>query len=108
MTAPLRFGLIGAGRWGRNIIRTLAEMRDVVLARLASGNPGSAALVPTCCPVERDWRKVAAAEDIDGLIIAAPAACHAEIAAGSWVTRMATRDRDTSGPEIPIKHRTTV
>ena len=79
MIADLRFGLIGAGRWGRTIIRTLRDMPNVALARLASGNPASAEIVPDDCIIESDWRKVALADDIDGLIIAAPAALHAEM-----------------------------
>ena len=40
----LRLGLIGAGPWGRNFIRTIDGIDGVTLARLASRNPESAGI----------------------------------------------------------------
>jgi predicted dehydrogenase len=77
--APLRLGLVGAGPWGRNYIRTLAGCSGLRLARVASRNPRTAALVPRDCVVTPDWRTVVSAEDLDGVIVAAPPASHAEI-----------------------------
>lgn len=76
----LRIGLIGAGRWGRRYIATLAEMPGVCLARLASRNPGSLALVPSGCVVSNCWQEVAQDASLDGLVIATPPALHAEMA----------------------------
>ena len=75
----VRLGLIGAGRWGRNYIKTLDGLPGVVLARLASSNPESASLVDDDCVVSKDWRAVAIADDIDGVIIATPPHLHAEM-----------------------------
>lgn len=75
----MRLALIGAGRWGRNYIRTIASLPDVELVRLASANPDSRALVPPGCAVEADWRAVVAAPDVDGVIVSTPPATHAEI-----------------------------
>ncbi len=75
----VRLGLIGAGRWGRAYIRTIAEMADVTLARLASRNPESAALVGPGCAISEDWQEVAGAPDLDGVIIATPHALHGEM-----------------------------
>ncbi len=76
---PLRLGLIGAGRWGRVYIRTLANVSGVTLARLCSSNPKSPGLVGPDCPVTADWREVAEDTDLDGVIIATPPALHAEM-----------------------------
>ena len=80
MTLPLRLGLIGAGRWGRNYIKTLAALEGVRLARLASRNSDSAALVDSGCIISTDWRELIACGDLDGVIIATPPALHAEMA----------------------------
>jgi predicted dehydrogenase len=72
-------GLIGAGPWGRNYIKTVAATDGVALTRLASRNPASAQLVGPDCPISADWRDVAGADDIDGVIIATPPALHAEM-----------------------------
>lgn len=77
---PLRLGLVGAGRWGRVYVRTLAASADVRLARLASGNPESVRLAPGDCAVSADWRDLIRAGDLDGLIVATPPASHAAIA----------------------------
>jgi len=76
---PLRLGLIGAGPWGRNYIRAIAGMDGVTLARLASRNPGSPALVDSRCRIDEDWRHLVSAGDLDGLIVATPPHTHAEI-----------------------------
>ncbi len=85
MTAsPLRLGLIGAGRWGRNYIKTLGAMDGVRLARLASANPASPDLVDAGCIVSADWREVIDADgNLDGVIVATPPATHAEITAAA-------------------------
>lgn len=76
----IRLGLIGAGRWGRNFISTIAALDDVRLARLASRNPASAGLVSQECAISADWRSLVEAGDVDGIIIAAPPSFHAEMA----------------------------
>ena len=75
----LRLGLIGAGRWGRVYIETVRGIDDVVLTRLASANPASAALAGPECRTTPDWREVAEATDIDAVIVATPPALHAEM-----------------------------
>ncbi len=80
MAGILRLGLIGAGRWGRIYIKTVGDTPGVRLHRLASTNPDSRALVPDDCTISEDWRAVATAGDLDGVIIATPPALHGEMA----------------------------
>jgi predicted dehydrogenase len=75
----IKLGLIGAGRWGRNIIRTIAGLPDARLAAIASRNPATASLVPDDCRIVTDWRALIDLNDIDGVIIAGPPATHAEM-----------------------------
>lgn len=75
----INLGLIGAGKWGRNYIRTIAGLDGVALTRLASRNPESSALVFPDCTLSEEWRDLIAAGDLDGVIIATPPTTHAEI-----------------------------
>lgn len=75
----IRLALVGAGRWGRNYIRTIAALDDVRLVAVASRNPETVALVPAGCVIVEDWRAIVDAPDVDGVIIASPPASHAEI-----------------------------
>jgi len=77
--SPTRLGLVGAGRWGRNIVRTIAGMDDARLVRIASANPETAALAGPGCVVDPDWRNVVGAPDLDGVIVATPPETHAAI-----------------------------
>ena len=79
MEDNLRLGLIGAGRWGRVYIKTIERMNGFSLVRLASRNPESRSLVNKDCQISDNWRAVAEAKDLDGVIIAAPPIMHAEI-----------------------------
>lgn len=72
-------GLIGLGRWGRNIAGTIAALPGVRLAAAASGNPQAAGLVPPGCHIHADWRELVARNDLQGVIIASPPALHAQM-----------------------------
>ncbi len=75
----LNLGLIGAGPWGRNYIRTLAGLEGVDMVRLCSRNPESAKLAGPGCEISTDWRQLIEAGDLDGVIIAAPPALQSEM-----------------------------
>lgn len=75
----VRLGLIGAGRWGRNYIKTLNALPGVDLAYLASSNPENASLAGRDCKVMTDWRTLVLADAIDGVIIATPPPLHADM-----------------------------
>ena len=69
--SPVRLGLIGAGRWGRNFIPTIAAVDGVDLVRIA--DPDAA------CATTGDWQDVVAADDVDAVIVATPPVLHAEM-----------------------------
>ncbi len=77
--SPLRLGLIGAGHWGKVYIKTLERLPGFSLARLASNNPESRNLVHEGCQISKNWQEVTSADDLDGVIIAAPPKMHAQM-----------------------------
>lgn len=76
----IRLGLAGAGRWGKNIIRTIIKTPNASLTRLASRNPESKNWVGQGCLIDTDWRALVVAGDLDGLIVATPPETHCTIA----------------------------
>ena len=74
-----RLGLVGAGRWGRNIVRTVAESRRSALVGVASRNPNTSDIVPRDCRIVDDWHELISGVDLDGVIVATPPALHPQI-----------------------------
>jgi len=68
----LRFGLIGAGRWGRNFVSTIEGLNGIDLAWIADPNPA----IATPCPLFDNRRAAFQSEAIDGVIVASPPHCH--------------------------------
>lgn len=62
----IRLGLIGAGRWGQNYIKTISSLPGVVLAGVASR-------------LRLNWSDLIASGKLDGVIIATPPETHAEM-----------------------------
>lgn len=83
MSLPVRLGLLGAGRWGRAYIQTIRALPGVTLSRVASRRPETGTLVGAECAVTPDWRAVAEADDLDGIIVATPPGLHAEMTAAA-------------------------
>lgn len=79
----IRLGLVGAGRWGRNYISTIAHLDGVELVRLASRNPVSRKLVDPGCRISETWSDLIEAGDLDGLIVATGPAAQGKIAAAA-------------------------
>jgi len=86
----LRFGLIGAGPWGRKILTTVNALPGLCLAAVASRNPDTRALVGNSCTVHQDWHLVAADKDLDGVLIATPAGLHHQMARHALDAGLAT------------------
>ncbi|MBF0625884.1 MAG: Gfo/Idh/MocA family oxidoreductase [Magnetococcales bacterium] len=71
-----RLGLIGAGRWGKNIIKSLRSQKAVVLAGLATSNPDNRQLVGPETTLHANWEDMVAQAPLDGVIIATPPDLH--------------------------------
>lgn len=81
MRRPVRIGLVGLGRWGRVHLRTLLSLRDHCrVTHVCTSRPEAAKLVPHPVTVVRTWRALLRAP-CDAVIIATPAATHAELLA---------------------------
>ncbi len=79
MAAPLRFGLIGLGRWGRTYVKTLAELGSRCrLSHVCTSQPEKAQAIPHPVTVVSDWQSLIQS-DCDAVIIATPPAMHAEM-----------------------------
>jgi predicted dehydrogenase len=74
--SALRLGLIGAGRWGRIYIRTIATMEDMTLAAVASSNPETSALLPPGCRLLQDWGAMINLPEVEAVIVATPPRLH--------------------------------
>ena len=61
MAKPLRIAVIGAGRWGKNIIKALEGLPECRIAYIE----------------KRDYHKLIKKEDIDAVVIATPGTLHA-------------------------------
>jgi predicted dehydrogenase len=85
-----RFGLVGAGPWGAKILRTLADMPEIRLTRVASRNPAIRSIVGSDCIVSADWRELVTAADLDGVLIAAPPLMNGPIARAALAAGLPT------------------
>jgi len=82
MTAPLRLGMVGAGRFARFIADAVADLPDVTIRAVAdprrdaaqalADEPGARAVT--------DWTALLEDDDVDAVVVATPPAGHAEVA----------------------------
>ena len=73
-------GLIGAGKWGRNYIKTINKFPDINLVKILSKNHETRQIAPSNSQIFSDLDEFLNTEGIDGAIIASPPETHAEIA----------------------------
>jgi predicted dehydrogenase len=85
---PVRLGLIGAGRWGRNYIKTIRVLPEARLSALATRNPANKELVDSSCHITPDWHELLDPKLVDGIIIATPPDLHAEMLEGAIRARL--------------------
>lgn len=77
--AAVRIAVVGCGMWGRNLVRTFADLGN--LRAVADADPVVAAAVGADHGVDtRTVEEVITAEDIDAVVVAAPARDHADLA----------------------------
>jgi predicted dehydrogenase len=78
-TSPIRFGLIGAGRWGKVYLRTLNSLGERCrLTHLCTSDPRNQHFAAHPVTLVRDWRELVRSS-CDAVIIATPPDTHAEI-----------------------------
>ena len=75
----LPVGLIGAGRWGRNYLNTIAQIRGFKLLKVCSRNPGISSWVPPGTEIVQNWQAVIDDPRLGGVIIATPPDLHSPI-----------------------------
>ena len=77
----LKLGVIGAGVWGKNHVRTVAGLADAGLAAVCDTDPKVRDRVARQYPVTHVTADVVdLLSRVDGVVVAAPAASHARIA----------------------------
>ena len=72
-------GLIGVGRWGRNIVKTISQNPSLKLICVASSNKDTKNLVNKDCEIFKDWKDLINYPGLNGVIIATPPKTHFEI-----------------------------
>ncbi|MBK7536929.1 MAG: Gfo/Idh/MocA family oxidoreductase [Myxococcales bacterium] len=80
--APLRIGVVGAGRWGINHVRVVASDPGCVVHAVCDPDPAVAASVAalTAAPLHRELASLLADPALDAVVIATPAPTHAALA----------------------------
>src|SRR3989338_4094693 len=73
-------GLIGVGRWGKNIVFTLEKIPESGLKYLCSRNAESLVLYSPKYEKLTDWRELLKKRDIKVVLIATPPSTHGQIA----------------------------
>jgi predicted dehydrogenase len=76
----ITLGLIGAGRWGRRIARTLESVPGCRLKYIAARSTRTLNDLPGAYVKTTRWTDFLTRDDLDGVIIATPGSTHAEIA----------------------------
>ena len=76
----LQVGIIGLGRWGKNILKTFLEIENVNLAAVSTRNKDLFSQIPQGCKIFYYWEDLIRNSNLDGLIISSPAETHFKIA----------------------------
>ena len=82
-TSPLRFGEIGVGYWGGNLVRNLLQIPTTEMCLVADLNPDRLAHVKGLYPsieTTNNYKDILDAPDIDAVAIATPVETHFKLA----------------------------
>ena len=73
-------GLIGVGKWGQNYVRTIENIDESILKKIACNNLKNKSKLIRKYNVSDNWHDLTHSSDIQGIIIATPPKTHFEIA----------------------------
>ncbi len=76
----LQIGIIGLGRWGKNILRTVLKIENIDLAAVSTRNKDHFIKIPKTCQIFHNWEELINNSFLDGVIISTPAETHFKIA----------------------------
>ena len=92
MSSPKRVGVIGAGPWGRVLIRALQRMPErFKIETIVTSNeqaPSWPVVAGGGCSILKSWRDLFAAKDLDAVVIATPPQTHGEILCAAMAAGM--------------------
>ena len=80
MSPKVRLGLVGAGVWGINYIKTIEQIEGVILKKVVCRNPQNKKELLQKYEVTNNWLELSKSKAIDGVIIATPPSTHFDIA----------------------------
>ncbi len=75
----IKFALIGAGRWGKTYIQTIARLPNMEISALCTSNTKNEIFVGKKCHIFSKWQDVFSIQDIDALILAVPPSAQFDI-----------------------------
>lgn len=81
--APLKFGVVGLGYWGPNLLRVLAEMQETEVTWICDLDPRRLERFSGRCPSARltsEFEDVLADPDLDAVVLATPVFTHCDLA----------------------------
>ena len=76
----LKFGLVGAGKWGQNYIKSIEKSKSFDLFAVSTKNYNIKNIVKPSCLVCQNWNELLNLDFLDGVIIATPPNTHFLIA----------------------------
>src|ERR1700693_283767 len=79
----IRFGVIGYGYWGPNVVRNLHSLDGAQLVAVCDSNPGSLAKAKKSYPDVRatcDFSQLLSSTDIDAVAVITPVGTHFDLA----------------------------
>ncbi len=79
----IRVGIIGAGNWGKNHVRTFSGLDNVVLTAIADGRPEIRSAVEKQYPTVTafgDAGDLISSSEVDAIVVATPSPTHADLA----------------------------
>ena len=84
----MKIGLVGVGRWGKNIAKTLVRFEEIELCCVTSSNPNIYDFIPDGCCLYKEWRDMLTHPNLDGIIVSTPPDTHYEIAKSSLIKKI--------------------